>query len=252
MSSRATELIGLAHKLGREDRRLAILGEGNVSCRLGDGEFLVKASGTSLATLDDSGLTRCRYEPLLALLGGDAADAEALAALEAARAEPAARRPSVEAFFHAYLLTLGGVSFVAHAHPEATLAILCSNRADDFATRPLFPDQVVVCGPRMPLIDYVDPGPLLATAIRRQMIEVDDKRPWPPRVILLRNHGVIALGPTADAAFAGMLMCEKAARIYLSAHGLGPPNYMIENDVKRIDTREDEGYRRRALNLDSA
>ncbi len=252
MSDRAAELIDFAHKLGREDRRLAILGEGNISCRAGDGEFLVKASGSTLATLDASGLTRCRFEPLLNLLGRDVRDGEALAALEAARVDPNARRPSVEAAFHAYLLTLGGVSFVAHAHPEATLAILCTGHADAFATRPLFPDQIVVCGARMALVEYVDPGPALATAIRQRMIEFDSKCGRPPRTILLRNHGVITLGPTADAALAAMLMCEKAARVFLLAHGLGPVQHMIENDVKRIDGREDESYRRRALNLEPA
>ena len=238
------ELLRLAHGLGREDRRLALLGEGNVSAALGDGRLLVKASGSKLATLDAAGLTACAAAPLLGLLGRDVSDAESLAALEAARADPDAGRPSVEASFHAHLLTLPNVGFVAHAHPEATLAILCSDAAEAFAARPLFPDQVVVCGATMPLVGYVDPGPALATAIAEAVAEHAD-----PKVILLRNHGVITLGPTADAALAAMLMCEKAARVFAAAHSLGGARPMAEADVARIDGREDEAYRRRALNL---
>ena len=45
-------LLTLSHELGREERRLAILGEGNTSARSGKETFLVKASG--------SNLSRCR------------------------------------------------------------------------------------------------------------------------------------------------------------------------------------------------
>ena len=47
-------LIQLSHELGRENRHLAILGEGNVSSDLGDGTFYVKASGSQLGTIDAS------------------------------------------------------------------------------------------------------------------------------------------------------------------------------------------------------
>ena len=40
-------LIWLSHELGREDRQLAMLGEGNVSADLGDGTFYVKASAAN-------------------------------------------------------------------------------------------------------------------------------------------------------------------------------------------------------------
>ena len=61
-------LIWLSHELGREDRQLAILGEGNVSADLGDGTFYVKASGNSLATIDADGFTRVKAAPIRAAL----------------------------------------------------------------------------------------------------------------------------------------------------------------------------------------
>ena len=61
-------LIELSHELGREDRQLAILGEGNVSADLGDGTFYVKASGSQLATIDAVGFTRVEMAPIFEAL----------------------------------------------------------------------------------------------------------------------------------------------------------------------------------------
>ncbi|MCW5549507.1 MAG: class II aldolase/adducin family protein, partial [Opitutaceae bacterium] len=69
MSSAPTplaRLLDLSHQLGREDRRLAILGEGNTSVRVSDGTFLVKASGSNLGGLTAAGVTECRFADLLA------------------------------------------------------------------------------------------------------------------------------------------------------------------------------------------
>ena len=46
-------------------------------------------------------------------------DAAVDEALLAARVDPTAKKPSVEAMFHAWLLTLPGVNFVGHTHPVA-------------------------------------------------------------------------------------------------------------------------------------
>ena len=49
MASELTQkLIGLCHDLGREERGMAILGEGNASTRVDEETFLVKASGHCL------------------------------------------------------------------------------------------------------------------------------------------------------------------------------------------------------------
>ena len=61
-------LLTLSRNLGREDRKLAILGEGNASARMSPTTFVVKASGSNLASLSSDGLTECRFEGLLPLL----------------------------------------------------------------------------------------------------------------------------------------------------------------------------------------
>ena len=141
------ELLALAHGLGREDRGLAILGEGNTSARTSSATFAVKASGLNLSSLSSAGLTECRFDALLPLLEARSTSDQAVErALLAARVDPRARKPSVEAMFHAYLLALPGVRFVGHTHPVAVNGLLCSDSARRFAAGRLFPDEIVCCG----------------------------------------------------------------------------------------------------------
>src|SRR5688572_4436674 len=102
LASPLHRLLRLSHDLGREERKLAILGEGNTSTRGSDGTFFVKASGSNLATLSSTGVSECRLSDLLPLLDRKAmSDAAIDEALFAARVDEKARKPSVEAIFHA-------------------------------------------------------------------------------------------------------------------------------------------------------
>jgi rhamnose utilization protein RhaD (predicted bifunctional aldolase and dehydrogenase) len=243
-------LIGLSRELGRDDRRLAILAEGNTSARTGDDTFLVKASGANLATRDDSGLVECRFEPLLKLLDGDVPDDPAVeAALMNSRVDPGARKPSVEAVFHAFLLTLPGVGWVGHTHPVEVLGLLCSPSAEAFAGERRFPDEIVCCGARSALAPYVDPGVPLARVIVSTVREFMTDQGHPPRVLLLENHGLIAPGASPQAVLAATLMCAKSAGVFATARASGGVRPLSPPHVRRISDRPDEHHRRRELNI---
>ncbi|MEJ0000195.1 MAG: class II aldolase/adducin family protein [Verrucomicrobiota bacterium] len=245
-------LLRLSHDLGREDRALAILGEGNTSCRLDADTFLVKASGSSLANLSEDQLVACRFAALLPLLGaGPMSDAEVEKALLAARVDSSAPKPSVEAVFHAYLLSLPGIEVVGHTHPLAVNAVLCAGDAPSgkFAIERRFPDEIVCCGAKSVLVPYVDPGTILAQRIRAETNAFIEAENRPPRVILLQSHGLIALGATTGSVLAATLMAEKTARIFLGAASLGGPVGLTPANVARIDSRPDEHYRQRMLKL---
>lgn len=245
------QLLSLSHELGREDRRLAILGEGNTSVRVSAERFLVKASGSNLRTLSPLGVTECRVGGLAALLGQKrAADAAIDEALFAARVDVGAKKPSVEAIFHAWLLSLEGVNFVGHTHPVAVNQLLCSRHARTFAKRRLFPDEIVCCGVESVFVPYTDPGLKLAQAIRAAVLGYIKRLARAPRVILLENHGLIALGPTPEAVLAATMMAVKAAEIFVGAAALGgTPRFLSAAQVARIAGRPDEHYRQRALGL---
>ena len=245
-------LLDLAHQLGREERKLAILGEGNVSARATDGTFWVKASGSNLATLSTLGVAECRGAELVALLDmKNVADTAVDEALLASRVDAAAKKPSVEAMFHAWLLTLPGVNFVGHTHPVAVNQILCTKHARTFAQRRLCPDEVVCCGGESVFVPYLDPGLRLAQGIRAAVVAHIKRLARLPRVILLANHGLIALGATPEAVLAATLMSVKAAEIFVGAAALSArkPNFLNAAQVARIAGRPDEHYRQRALGL---
>src|SRR5476649_1887799 len=225
-ADKLTSLLKLSHDLGREDRGLAMLGEGNTSCRLNADSFLVKASGSSLSNLQESQLVACRFSVLLPLLKAAAmTDAEVEKALLASRVNPTQPKPSVEAVFHAYLLSLPGIEVVGHTHPVAVNSILCAGdeTARRFAFERRFPDEIVCCGAKSVLVPYVDPGTILAQKIMEETDKFIAAENRPPRVILLQSHGFIALGATTGSVLAATLMAEKTARIFVGAAMLGGP-----------------------------
>jgi rhamnose utilization protein RhaD (predicted bifunctional aldolase and dehydrogenase) len=253
MSSRQKKLkalLGLSHELGNPARPLSILAEGNTSAKLDDKTFLVKASGSNLGTLGADGVVECRTEILLSLLDKNKlSDAEIEDGLLASRADDKARKPSVEAIFHAYLLSLPEIEFAGHTHAPQVNSILCSPRAKEFATKRIFPDEIVCCDGASVFIPYTDPGLKLAQAIRKQTEKFLADFGRPPRVILMENHGLITLGRSVEAVLSAMLMAEKTAGIWLGAAALGGPKFMSPENVARISGRPDEALRRKILKL---
>jgi rhamnose utilization protein RhaD (predicted bifunctional aldolase and dehydrogenase) len=132
----------------------------------------------------------------------------------------------------------------------AVNGLLCSRWARIFADRRLFPDEIVCCGEASVFVPYTDPGHRLAQAIRRETTRFIERRGQAPRVILLANHGLIAIGATPQAVLAATLMAEKAANIFTWAASTGTsPRFLSSRQVTRISGRPDEHYRRKALGL---
>jgi len=241
-------LIRLSYELGREDRQLAILGEGNVSADLADGTFYVKASGCQLATIDASGFTRVNMSPIFeALAQPDKTDDEVRKVLESCRVDKKARLPSVETFLHAICLKEGGAKWVGHTHPVSVLKILCSNLGAEPFRHHIFPDEIVVCGRHLAMVPYVDPGIRLAVALSDSLRRFRDEHGAAPKVILMVNHGPVVLGQTERDVLNTMLMLDKWASVLLGNHAVGEPHFLEEQNSDRIETRPDEHYRRQII-----
>ena len=242
-------LVAMSLEIGRPERDLVILGEGNTSAAVGDGTFWVKASGTRLEYASPASFVRLYTEPVCAIADRTAcSDADFKAALDAARVDPTdPRRPSVETVLHALALKEMGARFIAHTHPVAVNAILCSVNAQEATSGRLFPDEIVVCGPAPAYVPYTDPGFALAVTVRRIMQSYADQWGMPPRVILMQNHGLIALGASPQEVDSITAMYVKTCRVLLGTYALGGPHFMTAGNVERIHTRPDESYRRKAL-----
>lgn len=244
-------LVEMSRRLGEPERDLVILGEGNTSARCDEDTFWVKASGTELRTIDAEGFVRVALEPVLALAERSClSDDEVKDALNAARVDPrATRHPSVETILHAITLAEAGATFVGHTHPVAVNALACSRLMEEGAVGRLFPDEIVVLGPAPALVPYTDPGLPLARAVRDAYRCYEDRWAQPPKVVLMQNHGMMALGSSPQEVDNVTAMYVKTCRVLAGTFAFGGPHFLSDADVERIHTRPDEAYRRRQLRI---
>jgi rhamnose utilization protein RhaD (predicted bifunctional aldolase and dehydrogenase) len=242
------QLVHLSHELAREDRHLAMLGEGNVSADIGDGTFWVKASGAEMATIDASGFSRISLQAVQDMMSRDhLTDQEVADGLKAALVDPSHRKPSVETFLHGLSIAEAGAKWVCHTHAISVLKVLCSQMGAEPFRRPLIPDMIVVCGTEPLVVPYIDPGFPLAAGFLRALREFQDRKGESPRIVLMENHGVVSMGQSARQALNAMLMIDKWARILEGTYTFGGPNFLPDEVIDRIETRPDEKYRRQRL-----
>ena len=247
------ELVELTRRLGDPAADLAILAEGNTSAVLPDGRFVIKASGSRMdrATADD--FVVADPEPLLRLLERPDATQEELSALLAAGRPPGPdgvpgppRSASIETLVHLAAIAAGGARWVGHTHPTAVVGLLSTEQAEELFAAPLFPDEAVVLGPPA-WVPYLPPGLALGRAVLEAVRRQADRRGEPPRLVLLGNHGIVALGRTAAEVEAVTAMCVKAARVRGIARSAGTVAPLPAGQAGELSGRPDEDARRRLL-----
>jgi len=270
------QLVTMSNNLGDPALDYVILGEGNTSTRADADTFWVKASGAELRTIDRTGFVRVSFERALAVLDeANLTDAQVKQHLIEAKVDPSTGspprvlavagqapatgsgpapddgiRPSVETVLHAICLNLGGtegINFVGHTHPTAINALTCSAVFETAISGRLFPDEIVACGPAPVVVPYTDPGVPLARRVRDLIDQYIDEYREHPKVILMQNHGLIAMGRTAQQVENITAMAVKTARVLLGTYALGGPHFLTTRAVDRIHTRPDELYRRGVL-----
>lgn len=212
-----SELLRLSHL----SSRFCVGMEGNVSMKTEKG-FFIKASGVRLSSAnqddfieyDSDGIQRNNFE----------------------------KKASMELGFHKFFLQQDDVNFVCHTHPINVLKILCGSFAETFSTHRIFPDQVIFNGEKSCLVQYQKPGDNLAVSIEKEYTEFLSENSNPPKVILLKNHGLITYGKTVDECIIKTEICEKSAEIFL---GCLPhiPNYLTKLQTLELLEDKKEEYR---------
>lgn len=229
------ELIHLAHEVGREDRQLVILGEGNLSADCQDGTFWVKASGSSMAEIDENGFSRVRFEPVLEMCTwNEAPGQQVMQGLRGALLEDGMRQPSIETFLHAVCLHESEAKFIAHTHPTAVLAILSSKLGAESFMHHIFPETIPICGRAPAIVPYTEPGLMLGQAVRRSLQTHFEKYGEMPKIMLMENHGLVVLGISAREALNITRITNKWADILLATYALGGPKYLSSEQVDKF------------------
>ncbi len=262
MVSVLEQLVAMSNYLGDPAMDCAILGEGNTSARADATSFWVKSSGTELRTIDRHGFVRIAFERTLAMLAEPVlSDLEIKRGLDAAKLNPSSGvrpapddgvSPSIETMLHAICLTLDGVNFVGHTHPTAVNSLTCSADFEAAVSGRIFPDEITMLGLAPVVVPYTDPGLPLAKKVRELIDQYLGHYREAPKMLLMQNHGLIALGSSPRQVENITLMAVKWARVLMGTYALGGPRFLSAANVDRIYTRPDEEYRRRRLGMRSA
>ena len=253
MTQNIDALVNMTRALGEPDMDYVIIGEGNTSMTLDAQSFAVKASGHQMRNISAGGFVNVYFEPILGLLDNPPKTmSEQKAITLAARVDQNNERsPSIEVSFHAMLLRECDVKFIGHTHPTAINQIMCTGHAAAFAQQRRFPDEVVLCGPQSLLAPYGDPGLPLALIMRHHLRQFIERAGEAPKLILLQNHGMIALGDTPGEILNITAMAVKAAKIFAGALQLGKAIHLPDEEVQHLYKRPDEIYRRQLFVEDS-
>lgn len=212
-------------KLAKKLDKFAICAEGNVSQKIKNG-FYIKASGKSLASLTKKDLVLCDFDGL---------------------EREKNRKASMEKYLHAFLFKNLNINFIVHTHPKNTLKILCSASAEEFASNRLFPDQVVYNGIKSCLVNYSNPGLDLAKNIEIALHKFLTENKKYPKLILLKNHGIICFGNTIEECLISTEICEKSAEIFIGAKSLDNIQYLKSYEIEKIENDINQKYRQNLI-----
>jgi len=197
--------------------------EGNISGKADNSSFLIKASGHSLQGLKNTDLITFDFSNT--------------------QLDNFDKKGSMELGFHTFLIGFPNVKYVAHTHPAHTLAVLCTEYASDFASNRLFPDQVVFNGSKTCLVPYAKPGEELTELVKLHVNSFIKTQGYFPKLILLKNHGVIACGSSIRECTTITDICEKAAEVYIKSLSMGNIQFLSDQQVGSLVKDEKEKYR---------
>ena len=239
------ELLALTRELGRPERDLVILAEGNTSQRLADGRLVVKASGARMRDVTAEDFVTVDVEPLMELVTDpDATQGDLTAALVATGPDGTPRRRgSIETLVHAAVQAVAPVEYVGHTHPTEVIGLLSSTLAEESFKLAAYSDEAVVIG-RPLFVPYAQPGIDLGRVYHRCLLEYAEREGVLPQLVLLANHGIVAIAPTAEGVDAISEMAVKAAAVRRIAYTVGGLVPLSEEAVAKFFARDDVAERR--------
>lgn len=190
MDSILNDLVNISRKYG-SNPEYVIAGGGNTSCK-NDNYLWIKASGTSLATIDEDGFAKmdrnCLDKIATKNYSNDPLkrETEIKEELHHCIAGDKSKRPSVETSLHNLLEK----AFVVHTHPTLINGLMCAVNSRDI-TEELFGDDALY-------VEYTDPGYVLFKLVEKKIDEYRLNFNKEPEIIFLENHGVFVSSDTTE------------------------------------------------------
>lgn len=190
MDHHLKELVEISRFYGA-DPAYVIAGGGNTSYKNPE-KIWIKASGISLATIDEAGFVSLSREKLQQVSVKEYStdsllrENEVKADLHEAIISPRELRPSVETSLHEVI----DYRFVVHTHPTKVNGLMCSMQAEK-ACREMFGDKAL-------FVAYTDPGYILFKKVAEEIKKFSGIHGFVPQIIFLENHGVFVGADTTD------------------------------------------------------
>jgi len=220
------QLINVSHLFGR-NKEYVIAGGGNTSFK-DEHSIWVKASGTSLADIDEDGFV-CLSRNLLKQIATSTYSSNAQEREEQVKNDlykaiisTNGKRPSVETSMHEVI----DYAFVVHTHPTLINSLMCSVKSEEVACD-LFPEMSIYVG-------YTDPGYVLFKKVDDAIRLFKQRNKYCPKIIFLQNHGVFVASDSIDEIIS---IYEKLANVLLAKLSESLPDLILYSENCEMATK---------------
>jgi len=177
--------------------------DGNLSIKLSDGTILITPSGVAKGFLD---------EVDMAVVDADGKQISSN------------RKASSESLMHLYVYKMRPeINACCHAHPPYSTAFSIVGKS---LPSNILPEVVLTVG-EVPITEYASPG---TDEVPRSL----DKYISDHSAFILRNHGVLTIGRTAEEAYHRMETVEHYAKIIYIAENMGEMKCLDPDQIGRL------------------
>ena len=174
----------------------------------------------------------------------------------ATRPDGGPRRGSIETVVHAAVQQVAALlgtgpdvaRYIGHTHPTDVVGLLASVRAAEAWERIVYSDEAVVVG-RPLFVPYATPGIDLGRIYASGLRQHAERHGALPQLVLLANHGIVAIAPTTAGVEAVSTMAVKGACVRATAYAVGGLAPLTDEQVTKFFARDDIDERRTNLAL---
>lgn len=210
MSSNESRLRQLLVKCMRilHDRALISGAGGNASVRLGrDGAILITPSGVFKGELNPEDIVKINME---------------------GEVEEGCLRPSIEGPLHiAIYKTRPDVNAIIHAHNPFTTGLALAGKKIE----PINYESAVIFG-EVPILEFRPPG-------SKELVELVAQNIKNQQVVILQNHGVIAVGSTLIEALSSVEVLEEISKMIFVASHFGEVKHIPRDQIEKMKYARD-------------
>ncbi len=113
------------------------------------------------------------------------------------------------------------------------------------ASLPFTPDIIVYCKSEYIYLENTDTPEHIIEEFKQKYDEFFQKNQYNPRIVLIRDYGLLALEDTANAAETALEVYEDLLKISHFSENFGGPRFLPPEEIEFIDNWEVENYRRK-------